>query len=120
MKNKFRQGALQALVSDEIFKAFAGQVGIIAIILGLQFKSWYLFGALFIAPCFIFMYHKKHKIFEIIALILCIAYTFCWAFVGYQIGSLFDISASIVLSIIGLLCGVGVNRGALQYYKDIL
>ncbi|MDD4510258.1 MAG: hypothetical protein PHY23_05080 [Oscillospiraceae bacterium] len=119
MKDTIRAGMTQAFVNEDIFKAFAGQVGLSAIGFGLQFKSWILFGVLFLAPIFVFMFATKHKILRIISLVFAGVYTVGWAVGGYLIGSLFSLSASIVLAIIGLLCGAGCNRGAIVYFKDI-
>lgn len=118
MKNDIRAGMTQAFISEGIFKAFCGQVGLSAIGFGLQFKSWILFGVLFLVPIFTFMFSARHKAFRIMALVFAVLYTAGWAYAGYLVGSLFGLSASIVLGIIGLLCGAGCNRGALTYYRD--
>lgn len=120
MRNEVREGMTQAFNNENAYKFFCGQVGLSSIGFGLHFKSWILFGVLFLVPVFAFMLAAKHKSFRVVALIFAIVYTAGWAIGGYLIGSLFSLSASIVIGIIGLLCGIGCNQGAFAYFKDSL
>lgn len=78
-----------------------------------EFQSWQMslavFGGLFIA----------HSI-KFLALILTLLINVGWGVVGYKVGELIGGQAAMLsLSLIGLLCGIGVNFSALIHSEDL-
>ena len=51
---------------------------------------------------------------------MCIVFSLCWGAIGYFIGTLFSSSgASIVLALIGFVCGLGINLGGIEWVRDL-
>lgn len=108
-----RKGVTNAKFNEENSNILFGEITILSIFLGVFFKSWWIFGLVFLG-CIIALR------FERIALFMCIGFSIVWGVIGYGIGTLFDsIGASVVLGIIGLLSGLGANLRALEWVKDI-
>ena len=119
MKDSVRKGILQADLSRDMVNGFTSQVAVCAVLLGLLLKSWTAFGLASLLPFFVYGFSSRYRWLKIPMIILCILYIACWSVLGYLIGSLFGIEASIVLCIILTISGIGYNLGAISYFKDL-
>ena len=118
MKGTIRDAIIEAKLTDEMINTFIAQIGICAIIGGLYLKSWIAFGLLLLGPLAVFVLSKWYKPCRIAAIVLAVIYTVLWVLAGVLIGSMFSVSASIVLAIIFLLPGVGYNWCAINYFRQ--
>jgi len=108
-----RKGMTNAKFNEENSNILFGEIFIIAIGLGLFAQSWWVFGGVFLG-LIISLFIPK------VSIILMIAFSLCWAVIGYGFGSLFgSVGASIVLSILGLISGLGLHFSALEWAQDL-
>lgn len=115
MRNTIRESIMDANATEGILQIFVTQIGLSAIILGLCFRSWIVFGSTFLLPFLVVCLSNKHKLCKTLSIVLGVIYIPFWAFCGFIIGKFFSLSASIVLSIIFLVFSFLVNRFALEY-----
>ena len=114
---EFRDRIIEANIIEDAIKYFSYQIAIVAIVLGLKFGSWIVFGVLYIAPLAIFILSSKLKLCRMLAIGLCALYIFLWGYIGFLIGSIFSISASIVLCLIFLIPGIAYNWCSFEYFN---
>ncbi|GED14887.1 hypothetical protein [Aneurinibacillus migulanus] len=109
-----RKGITNAKFNQENSNILFGEIVFLAIFLGIWSSSWWVFGGIFLG-CIIAL------LFKPLAFGLCICFGIAWGVIGYVIGAFFieNLGASVVLGIIGLLCGLGANLSALEWAKDI-
>lgn len=117
MKKTIKSAIIDAKLTNEMINTFFAQIGIASIIGGLYLKSWIAFGVLLLAPCVIFLLSVKFKWCRIAAIVLSCIYILGWAIIGFLIGYIFSIEASIVLCIIFLLPGIAYNWCAINYFR---
>ena len=113
---EIRNRIIEANVIEEVIKYFTGQIAIVAIALGLIFSSWIVFGIVLLFPLAIFILSGRLKICKWLSLGLCLIYVVLWGYIGFLIGSMFSLSASIVLCLIFLIPGVACNWCMFNYF----
>ena len=118
MKRTIREVIMDAKLTEEMINTFIAQIGICSIVGGLYLHSWITFGLLLLLPLTMFVLSKKYKWCRIISTILCVIYAIIWCIVGGLIGSVFSISACVVLAIIFLIPGVAYNWCAFNYFCE--
>lgn len=113
MRKKDIRGAYhQAQFDEGSSKIFYFECIIVAVIVGIYFRSWYvgigtMIGLMLIIPI------------KIVSFLLAIAFTLFWAFMGWGIGMSIDgIPAGILGAILAFLIGAGVHLSALMYIAD--
>ena len=116
MKRIIKGAIIEAKLTEEMINTFIVQIGICSIVGGLFLHSWIVFGLLLLLPLAMFLLSKKYKWCRIISTILCVIYAIIWCVIGGLIGSIFSISACVVLAIIFLIPGVLYNWCALNYF----
>lgn len=107
-----RRGITQAKFNEDASNWLFFEIFFISLILGLISKSWWVFGGLLFGMMGLLFSRKM-------AIILMIALTIFWAFVGYTIGAYWGFSASVVLAALALFCVGGLHLGALDWMKDM-
>jgi len=108
-----RKGIVNAAINEEAFGKLAIQIFIVAVGLGFYTGSWLVF--LFVLVGLVLVC----GMFRRLALIIVVVFSLGWGYIGYLIGSFFGGEASIVLGILGLMIGGGVNWQGVQYMEDI-
>ena len=111
-----RDRIIEANAIEDALKYFTGQIAIVAIALGVIFKSWIVFGIACLLPIAIFVLSGKVKVCKILSLGLCGIYIVFWGYIGFVIGSIFSLSASIVLCLLFLIPGVACNWCMFNYF----
>ncbi|ART82033.1 hypothetical protein CBP31_04850 [Oceanisphaera profunda] len=113
MSDDVRKGITKAQFNEDNANILFAEIGITAIAVGVYFQSWFWGGGVLLA-LMICLFIKQ------IAILLILVFSVGWAVAGYFIGGIFESSqASIVLAILGFLCGLGANISALEWTKDI-
>lgn len=108
-----RKGMTNAKFNEEQSGILIAEIFIIAIVVGLINKSWWIGGGT-LAALIIALQIK------VIAIPLMIVFSLVWGGIGYGIGTLFESSgASWVIGIIAFLCGLGTHMAGLQWVKDV-
>lgn len=108
-----RKGMTEAKFNEENASILFGEIGLIAIGLGLFAQSWWVFGGVLLGLLLAILIPG-------IAIVLMVAFSLAWGAIGYAIGTLFDsFGASVVLCIIGFLFGLGVHLSALEWAQDV-
>ena len=108
-----RKGIVNAAINEEAFGKLAIQIFIVAVGLGFYTGSWLVF--LFVLVGLVF----ACGMFRRLALIIVVVFSLGWGYIGYLIGSFFGGEASIVLGILGLLIGGGLNWAGVEYMEDL-
>lgn len=117
MKKELKKGIIDAHLTEESIHTFVGQIGVCAIVAGLYFHSWIVFGASLLVPLCVFLFSSKIRWCQILSIVFSCIYALIWACVGFLIGSVFSLSASIVLMILFLFPGAGYNWMAIDYFR---
>ena len=113
MSSEVRKGVSNAHFNEEQSSIFIIEVFVISIVAGLYYSSWWVFGGVLLG-LIIAVFIK------ILSVPLTLAFSACWGYIGYMIGSYFESrSASIVLAIIGFLAGLGCHLAACEWVRDI-
>ncbi len=107
-----RKGMTNARFNEKNSGILFGEIAIVAIIAGLTYKSWWVFGAVLLGLII-------GIVIPGVAIFLAIGFSIAWGFIGYAIGSWFSNEASIVLAIIGFLAGLGLHLSAIEWVKDV-
>ncbi len=97
-----RRGVLGAIYEYKNRKIVGGEILLIAILCGVYFASWWVFGGIFIGGILMFS-------IRILSFLLCLALTLAWGGIGYAIGTTISIAAGCVLGGVGLLLGYTVH-----------
>ncbi len=97
-----RKGVLSAIYEYKNRKIVGGEILLIAIVCGVYFASWWIFGGV-LAGC-ILMFSIR-----ILSFLLCAVLTLAWGIIGYAIGTEFSVAAGYVLGGVGLLLGYGIH-----------
>ncbi|QPA33420.1 hypothetical protein [Thermaerobacillus caldiproteolyticus] len=114
MHREIRKGVTQAEFNEDASKILFGEIFIISVILGAMTHSWWVFGVCFIGLIACIWFEKT-------AFYLAIILSIGWGILGFLIGLnwIDNTGAAVVLSILGLLCGLGVHMAGLEYTRDI-
>lgn len=109
-----RKGMTQAKFNEEAGTLLYVQVVIISIGAGLLTGSWFVFLFALIGLIAALLNKKT-------AVLCVIAFSIGWGVIGWNIGSFFfgSAGASIVLSIIGFVAGLGSNFAGMEHAHDI-
>jgi hypothetical protein len=108
-----RKGLTQAKFNDENSGIMMAEMTLIAIAAGLVTSSWWWFGGVFLG--FIVAVNIR-PLANVLAFVLSLG----WGILGYGIGMFFDSqAASVVLGVLGFLCGLGLHLSALQWFRDV-
>lgn len=98
-----RRGVLNAIYDYKNLKIVGTEIVIIAVICGIYFSSWWVFGGTLIGLILMFA-------IRILSFLLCAILTLAWGFIGLFIGFGFDSHpAGYVLAAIGLFFGYFVH-----------
>lgn len=99
-----RKGVLGAIYEYKNRNIVGGEILLIAIVCGVYFASWWVFGGV-LAGC-ILMFSIR-----ILSFLLCAVLTLAWGGIGYAIGTEFSVAAGYVLGGVGLLLGYAIHFG---------
>ena len=107
-----RAAVEEAKWNDDNSGALAVQVGIIAIVLGIIYKSWWIgLGAFIGLGVLIFIPY--------IGIIVCILMSGLYAFIGFKIGAFFfSNEAGWVIAILVGIGSLGINLSSRKWLKD--
>ena len=108
-----RKGVTNAVFNEEAFGKLAIQMFALSVFLGIYTESWFIFAFVLIGLIAVFV------LFRSLAFIIVVGFSLGWGYIGYLIGSLFGLEASIVLGILALLVGLGTNWAGLEYAEDL-
>lgn len=108
-----RKGMTQAKFNDENSSIMIGEMMLISAVAGLAASSWWWFGGVFLG---FVVAMSIRPLAKVLAFVLSLG----WGIVGYGIGMVFDSqAASVVLGLLGFMCGIGMHMSALQWFQDI-
>ncbi len=110
-----RKGFTQANFNESNSSILYFEILIIAILSGLAFQSWWVFGGVILGLPIMLG-------FRVLALVLCVLLSLVWGAIGFGIGAVIgggSMSASIVIGILGILAGLGTHLSALEWTEDI-
>ncbi|MEW9570163.1 zinc-ribbon domain-containing protein [Rhodanobacter sp. Si-c] len=108
-----RKGMTQAKFNEENSGIMVGEIMLISIATGMATTSWWWFGGLFLG---LVVAMNIKPLAKLLAFVLSLG----WGLVGYGIGVIFHSQpASIVLGLLGFMCGLGLHLSAIQWFRDI-
>ena len=108
-----RRGVTQAKFNDKNINILSVEIFIIAVIFGVGYESWIVFGGVFLG----LIYGMKIKP---LAIVFCYLFGIIWGIIGYIIGMFIGShGASISLGIIGLIVGIKTHLSAIEWVKDL-
>ena len=112
-ENDVRKGIVNARFNEENSGVLALEIVMISIVSGLVMQSWWWAGGMFFG-LFIALLIKP------LAYFLMILLSLFWGGVGFILGCLIgSTGAMVVLSLLGLVVGLGTHFSALQYFQDL-
>ncbi len=108
-----RKGVTNANFNEEMSGFLMGEIFLLAVMMGLYFHSWIVFGLVFLG-LLVVLFVKT------LAMILIVGFSIVWGVLGWALGSLFDSTgASITIAVIAFLASFGANLAALEWARDI-
>lgn len=111
--DNFRRGIVQAHDNYGNKKILYTELFIIAVICGAVWKSWWIFGGVWVGLSLLLSVKVLNKV-------MCVLLSLGWAVGGLAVGMIFGSdAASYVLALLAFLAGLGVHFGALQYHNDL-
>lgn len=100
-----RKGVLGAIYEYKNRNIIGSEIVILAVLLGIYFSSWWVFGGVFIGGVLMFS-------IRFLSILLCAALTLAWGAIGFVVGIGFGSdAAAYVLAGTGLLLGYIVHFG---------
>lgn len=107
-----RKGVTQAKFNADYANVVFGEIGLIAIAVGVYCQSWYVFGGVLLGLICTMM-------IPLLNIILAITLSVIWGGIGYEIGTFFSTQASYVICGLSFLSGIGIHLAAIEWSKDI-
>lgn len=113
MIDEVRSGIVQEKYHSNNWGILSVEILLLAIGLGMAYRSWYVFGGVFFGLIILFS-------IPIISGILSILFSISWGFCGWNIGKMFNsLEASVVLGAISFCFGLAVHSSALVFLSDL-
>lgn len=112
-----RKGIAQAHQNYHCSNAYAMQIFLIAIFVGILARSWGAFALALFIPLFLMFLADLHPVLKWCNVAFCTIYTFGWGAFGLLLGWDLSIIAGIIFGIFGLVIGAGINMGTYQYLQ---
>ena len=110
-QNSMRSAIEEARWNESNSSALPIQAGIIAIVMGIIFKSWWVGLGTFFGFFILIMLPR-------IGVVVCVLLSIFYGYIGYVIGSWFSTGAGWVIGIIVGLASLGINLSSRQWFKD--
>ncbi|MBQ6277362.1 MAG: zinc ribbon domain-containing protein [Bacteroidales bacterium] len=110
-QNSMRSAIEEAQWNESNSGALPIQAGIIAIVMGIIFKSWWVGLGTFFGFFILIMLPR-------IGIVVCVLLSLFYGYIGYVIGALFSTAAGWVIGIIIGLASLSINLSSRKWFKD--
>lgn len=110
-QNELKKAISEQKNEEMAFGCISIELFLIPVIIGFSLHSWIAFGISLVVMFVLFLNRK-------IAPILSIVLSLGWGVIGYGIGHIFNLSASIVLCILFFILTYGLHLSAMKHNED--